>query len=97
MVFRLPEDPSIEYIKRVVGIPGDQIGYYDKILFINGKMVEQVPVGTYVGKGSGVSMSGASERIEELEDKQHKILVMPEAPGVEGEYLVQEGEYFVSG
>ena len=97
VVFRYPKDLSVEYVKRVVGIPGDQIGYYDKILYINGKMVEQVPVGTYVGKGSGVSMSGASERIEELEDKQHKILVMPEAPGVEGEYLVQEGEYFVMG
>jgi signal peptidase I len=81
VVFRYPKDPPVEYIKRVVGIPGDRIGYYDKILYINGKPVEQVPVDIYVGKGSGASMSGASERIEELDDKQHKILVMPEAPG----------------
>jgi len=97
VVFRLPEDPSIEYIKRVVGIPGDRIGYYDKILFINGESAEQVHLGTYIGKGYGVSMSGASERKEMLDDKQHKILVMPETPGVEGEYLVQDGEYFVMG
>ena len=37
MVFRLPEEPSIDYIKRVVGVPGDKITYKNKILFINGK------------------------------------------------------------
>ncbi len=42
-------------------------------------------------------MSGADERIEMLDDMQHKILVMPETPGIEGEYLIQDGEYFVMG
>src|SRR5438128_6576758 len=39
MVFRFPEDPSLDYIKRVVGVPGDKIVYANKRLFING--VEQ--------------------------------------------------------
>src|SRR2546422_11399752 len=41
MVFRFPEDPSLDYIKRVVGLPGDRIEYRNKRLIINGT---QVPV-----------------------------------------------------
>ncbi len=97
VVFRYPRDPSVDYIKRVVGIPGDRISYYNKVLHINGKQAEQLSRGTYVGKGSGVNMSGASERIERLGDMQHQILVMPRTPGLEGEYIVPAGEYFVMG
>ncbi len=49
IVFRYPENPSIDYIKRVIGVPGDEIAYYNKILYINGKMAEQQPVGPYAG------------------------------------------------
>jgi signal peptidase I len=97
VVFRYPKDPSVDYIKRVVGLPGDRIGYYNKILHINGKPVAQVPAGVYVGKGSGVSMSGAGKRQEQLGDVQHQILVMPRTPGLEGEYVVPDNEYFVMG
>ena len=97
VVFRYPKDPSVDYIKRVVGLPGDRIGYYNKILHINGKPVAQVPAGVYVGKGSGVSMSGAGKRREQLGDVQHQILVMPRTPGLEGEYVVPDNEYFVMG
>ena len=97
VVFRYPKDPSVDYIKRVVGLPGDRIGYYNKILHINGKPVAQVPAGIYVGKGSGVSMSGAGKRQEQLGDVQHQILVMPRTPGMEGEYVVPDNEYFVMG
>ena len=37
MVFRYPPQPSLDYIKRVVGIPGDEVGYINKKLTINGK------------------------------------------------------------
>ena len=37
IVFRYPENPSIDYIKRVVGVPGDKIAYYNKVLYINDK------------------------------------------------------------
>jgi len=97
VVFRFPKDPSVDYIKRVVGVPGDRISYYNKVIQVNGKPVGQVPAGIYVGKGSGVSMSGASERIEQLGDVQHNILVMPRTPGMEGEYVVGDNEYFVMG
>jgi signal peptidase I len=97
VVFRYPKDPSVDYIKRVVGVPGDRIGYYNKILHINGKPAAQIPDGVYVGKGSGISMSGAGKREEQLGDVQHQILVMPRTPGLEGEYVVQDNEYFVMG
>jgi signal peptidase I len=97
VVFRYPKDPSVDYIKRVVGLPGDRVGYYNKIIYINGEPVGQVPAGVYIGVGSGISMSGASERQEQLGDVLHDILVMPRTPGLEGEYLVGENEYFVMG
>jgi signal peptidase I len=97
VVFRYPKDPSVDYIKRVVGIPGDRISYYNKVLHVNGEPAEQSTGGIFVGKGSGVSMSGASERVEQLGDIQHHILVMPRTPGLEGEYIVPEGMYFVMG
>jgi len=97
VVFRYPKDESVDYIKRVVGVPGDRVAYRDKIVYINGEPVGQVPAGVYIGKGSGVSMSGASERMEQLGDTKHRILVMPRTPGLEGEHVVREGEYFVMG
>jgi signal peptidase I len=97
VVFRYPKDPSVDYIKRVVGLPGDTIRYANKVVYVNGQPVGQVPAGVYLGKGSGVSMSGASTRREQLGDVQHDILVMPRTPGVEGQYKVGEGEYFVMG
>ena len=97
VVFRYPKDPSVDYIKRVVGLPGDKVGYYNKIVYINGEPTGQVPAGVYIGVGSGISMSGASERQEQLGDASHDILVMPRTPGLEGEYLVGEDEYFVMG
>ena len=43
MVFRYPMDPSVDYIKRVVGVPGDEVAYIDKKLTINGKPVPARP------------------------------------------------------
>jgi signal peptidase I len=97
VVFRYPKEPSVEYIKRVAGIPGDRIGYYEKTLYVNGEPAKQVHVGVYAGKGVSAAASGSIEYEEMLGDKKHKMLVTPETQSIEGDYLVQNGEYFVMG
>lgn len=97
VVFRYPEDPSTPFIKRVVGLPGDRIGYYDKVLYINGVPATQERIGTYTGTGRGSNMTGASERMEHLEAKEHPILVQVGYPSLEVEGTVPEGHYFVLG
>ena len=97
VVFRFPEDPSTPFIKRVVGVPGDRIAYYDKILYVNDEPMEQSRIGRYVGVGSGAVMSGASQRVEHLADVEHHILIQPEAHTRQGTAAVPEGHYFVLG
>jgi len=59
MVFRFPKNPEDDYIKRVIGLPGDVIGYFDKTVYVNGEPVKQKPIGIYRGVGSGMVMNGA--------------------------------------
>lgn len=97
VVFRYPQDPSTPFIKRVVGLPGDRIGYHDKVLHVNDVPAEQELRGRYVGTGPGRSMNGASLRTERIGDCAHDILVQQGYPSREGEILVPPGHYFVLG
>lgn len=62
VVFRYPRDPSLDYIKRVIGLPGDHIAYYNKVLYVNGEAVVRDFVGQYKGPGQ----ASANEYIERL-------------------------------
>ncbi|WP_127477192.1 signal peptidase I [Sulfurivermis fontis] len=97
IVFRYPEDPRVDYIKRVIGVPGDTVAYRNKVLYINGQIAQQQPEGTYVGTGSGAVMTGASVRRENLAGISHQILVLPEGFEHGFEYTVGQGQYFVMG
>ncbi len=97
IVFRYPEDTSIDYIKRVVGLPGDHIRYQNKILYINGELAQQHDIGRYIGSGGGGGMTGAFHRQENLTGVEHNILVMGERPIHDFEFTVPEDEYFVMG
>jgi len=97
IVFRYPKDPRIDYIKRVIGVPGDTVAYRNKVLYINGNEVPQRYVATYVGTGSGAVMTGANVREEILDGTSHQILLLPEGFEHGFEYKVGEGEYFVMG
>ncbi len=97
VVFRYPRDPGTDYIKRVVGLPGDRIAYRDKVLYVNGRAMPQRYLGIYPGAGGRRHMAGAEVRLEDLEGVLHRILVRPEAPALDGEYVVPAGQYFVMG
>ncbi|MEN8167089.1 MAG: signal peptidase I [Pseudomonadota bacterium] len=105
VVFRYPKQPWIDYIKRVVAVPGDSVRYQDKILYINGKPMPQTPVGMYTGIGSGAQMTGALKSLERLDGIEHNILVHPMAPNLamgcnvlrNGPITVPEGHYFAMG
>lgn len=97
VVFRYPENPREDYIKRVVGVPGDHIVYRNKVLTINGKVQEQALQGEYVGQGATASMTGASVRSEDLAGVHHRILVNYSPFDRDVDFVVPEGQYFVFG
>jgi len=97
VVFRYPQDPSVDYIKRVVGLPGDHIKYMGKTLAINGEPVAQIPAGTYMVPGAGSSMMGAGVRTEQLGEINHDILVQPHTLSRNVVYIVPKDHYFVMG
>ena len=97
VVFRFPKDPSIDYIKRVIGLPGDRLAYFNDRLYINGKLIDQQSLGMYTGIGAGMNMSGASLRSEDLNGVQHQILEINDRHSGEGEFVVPEHKYFVMG
>jgi signal peptidase I len=97
VVFRYPENPSEDYIKRVVGLPGDHITYYNKVLYINGKRCPQQLLGEYEGVGSDTGSGDELVFREKLGDVTHKMLIEPGNPSMNGEYVIPPDEYFVMG
>ena len=97
VVFRFPLDPSIPFIKRVLGLPGDEILYKNKKLFINGRGVKYSEKETFLGKKSSRQYTGAQKMIETHSEGSHMILVRPESVSSEGSFKVPEGHYFVLG
>jgi signal peptidase I len=70
MVFRYPEDPSLDYIKRVVGIPGDKISYQNKRLSVNGEEMRAEADGQFNYVETGMSFVSTQRYIENL-GKRH--------------------------
>jgi len=97
VVFRFPKSPTVDYIKRVVGLPGDRVTYTNKKVYVNGQLAKQVSLGSYQGVGQGVNMTGAEHFVEDLTGVEHSILVKHGLSSVEGVFVVPEGQYFVMG
>jgi signal peptidase I len=90
IVFRLPADPSVNYIKRVIGLPGDTIRYERHELPINGEAVALEP---------HADATPFNPRfVEKVGEREHEILITnPGYMRADGVYTVPEGHYFVMG
>ena len=82
MVFHFPEDPSTDFIKRVIGLPGDTIEYRHKQLFINGVLQEQQRDGDYNYVESAINFVHTEHYNENLIGSPHSILVNPDVPSI---------------
>ncbi|NVK02111.1 MAG: signal peptidase I [Oceanospirillaceae bacterium] len=92
VVFKYPKNPTIYYIKRVVGLPGDEIVYKDKVVYINGEPQEQSLIAQLP--------PAKPERLlvkETLGDVDHEIYRDLNARNMQGAWVVPEGQYFVMG
>jgi signal peptidase I len=98
MVFRYPPKPSLDYIKRVVGVPGDEVAYLDKKLTINGKPVSKSALTDFFDEDA---MLYFKQFEEVLGDRRHRILNDDNRPafipGVENFPFKQNCRYSVEG
>jgi signal peptidase I len=112
MVFRYPPKPTLDYIKRVVGVPGDEVAYLNKRLTINGQPVPTVRLQDYFERDA---MRYFRQHQEQLGEQTHRLLTDDDRPAfvagadnfefrencrysVEGVVCkVPEGHYFVMG
>ncbi len=82
MVFRYPADPGLDYIKRVIGVPGDVVEYRNKQLIINGHPVASTENGTYSYVGNGLNYITAAVYKEQLNGAAHAMMTEPGKPAV---------------
>lgn len=98
MVFLYPEDRSVYFIKRVIGIPGDTISYIDKVLYVNGKECIQHIIGPSYEYDEYGNRRPVQEREEDLNGLRHRMFVRPEVVDVNiYDLTVPPNHYFVMG
>jgi len=103
IVFRYPnyekndKYQGADFIKRIVGIPGDTVVHYADRLSINGKKMAYENFKDYQGVESGSEMTGFKHKRELLGNNPHDILLDPNQNSQRAKTVVPEGHYFVMG
>ena len=93
IVFRLPKDPATNYIKRLVGLPGDHIVVRGQNLYINGERIKVQLNGMY----EGPNRNGEQLAIEHLGSVDHNVLYQPNRVTDDYDQVVPAGHYFFMG
>ncbi len=99
-VFKLPTDESKDYIKRLIGLPGDRIQVVNGILNINGKAVKRKRVEDYIVRSRDGSISRTARYVETLPNgRKHYILELSDDFPYDNTpvYTVPAGHYFAMG
>ncbi len=98
VLFHWPKDPKIVFVKRVIGLPGDHVVYKNKVLYINGKKMNQTFLHDADDLGSYGFRRLVEVKQEDLDGVKHKIYVQP-IGGETQDYniTVPPGHYFMMG
>jgi signal peptidase I len=91
VVFKYPRDPSTDFIKRLIGLPGDHIHYENKTLTVNGQTMALEADGIYVGEGVRQLFH------ESFAGVHHDIILDPDRPAESFDFDVPPGQYFMMG
>jgi len=98
MVFRYPENPKINFIKRVIGLPGDKVKVVGRTVYINGEQLEQELVDANHQAADLRGGYPSNRYLEQIDDVKHDILQRKGGRGSKGfDGVVPQGHYFVMG
>ncbi|MFO7306490.1 MAG: signal peptidase I [Gammaproteobacteria bacterium] len=97
IVFRLPTDPSTNYIKRLIGLPGDHIQVKGRRLYVNGELIPLQMNGRYQGPRNTGLHANAEIGTEFLDGVEHAVLYIPGRRAEDFEAVVPAGQYFFMG
>lgn len=99
VVFRFTKDPSINYVKRLIGLPGDEIQVLGGILYINGKKIERTSDGNFIEHNGDKEFEIRQFEEQLTEEKTIKILDQYDQLKQDNTiiYKVPEGHYFFMG